>query len=132
MSAFSETAPIIVVDDGGELDRPYWIREEYLPTDKHGKPIPVFTRKEVAKCFFGWRSIWLKRRMAMASGPDGLLLDGEVYHLRRSRKGDPAFTLADIERVAHALAQAGLMTGQHLQRTVAIVRACAIQYEVPL
>jgi hypothetical protein len=130
----ANVTPIVVVDGGGDIARPYWIRYESLPTTAQGDHFPVFSRAEVAKCFFGWKSFWLRNRMNDLSDEHGRLpLDGGLMDpLPLDGHGSPVFNLADIERVAHALAQAGSISGIHLQRTVAIVRAVAYQYGVPL
>lgn len=134
MTRVANVTPIVVVDGGGDIARPYWIRYDYLPVTASGEVFPTFSRAEVAKCFFGWKSLSLRRRMTDLADERGRLpLDGgRMEPLRLDGHGSPVFNLADVERVAHSLAQAGAISGIHLQRTVSIVRAVAYQYGVPL
>jgi hypothetical protein len=134
VSPNAPVTPIVVVDGGGDIARPYWVRYESMPVDGKGQVYPIFSRTETAKCFFGWKSFWLKHRLNELTDEQGLIpLDGGTMGpLALDGHGSPVFSLADVERVAHALAQAGMISGIHLQRTVAIVRSVAYQYGVPL
>lgn len=126
------STPIIVVAEEKELDRHYWIREEFLPLDKNKNFRPTFRQGEVAKFFFGRRIDWLRKKIKEAEQDGVLMLDGQPFNIRRSKGGQRVFSLAEVEYLAHALAQANAISGPFLQRTVMAVRQCAILYGVKM
>lgn len=121
--------------------------------DKDGRLSPHFSVLEVAKVFFGCGPDWFRWRMRpddhKVKGPDGkylrnpdgtfvmekgdypegyFVLDGEKIEPKRTEAGARYFTLADVERMAHALAQGGQIDGAQLTNTVMMVKACAKIY----
>lgn len=121
-------------------DRRFWLDDDMFFTDKRGLPIPRFSVQEVSKCFFGKGPDWLRwRSRADTKGkhPEGFfVLDGEplpVKRLPNKGKNDTTaryYTLADVERMAHALAQHGAIDGGELANIVLMVKTCARIYGV--
>src|SRR5262245_46041500 len=125
-------------------DRDFWLYDEMFRKDeKTGMPIPSFPVKVVAQVFFGQNSDWLRWRMrpdapskkdGTQKYPEGyFVLDGEPLEFkRRPGVADETtaryFTLADIERMAHALGQQGLIDGGKLAHIILMVRTCARLY----
>lgn len=114
----------------------YWLNDEMFGTDETtGLLSPGFSVQEVANCFFGVKPDWLRWRMrwdraAEAKGNQPLIaLDGKPLEFKRRNPEDPKsgryYTLADIERLAHALARAGYISGTDLAHVVLMVRTCA-------
>lgn len=134
--------PIVLSSDdltpsGG---RTYFLDDKDFKIDaRSGMHVPNFAVQEVAKCFFGREADWLRWRMrpdkARVDGkqtyPNGcFVLNGKPMKFKRKPSehgGETAryFTLADIERMAHALAQQGIIDGTRLSLIVIQVRACA-------
>lgn len=80
---------------------------------------PTFTMGEVAKLFFGRSTSWLRVKER-----DGeFVLDGVEIVPSRSETNWRKFVLADIERLAHALASSGAITPHHLMQTLRILKA---------
>lgn len=104
---------------------------------------PRFKVKEVAEIFFGKSDDWLRWRMRpndkrvkdkvtgkttviKGDHPDGFfILDGVPLEFKRTGPGARYFTLSDIERMAHALAQGGHIDGQRLTLVLRMVVTCA-------
>ncbi len=121
----------------------FWLDDDMFPLDKDGLPSPSFKPKETAEAFFGKSVDWLRWRMRsndkkVTSKESGLttlvkgdhplgffLLDGEPMEFKRTDPGARYFTLADIERMAVALAQEGSIDGQRLSLTTRMVVTCA-------
>jgi hypothetical protein len=97
-----------------------------------GLPHPNFSVQEAAKTFFGRSSDWLRWRYREGRDlPDGyFVLDGVILEPKRNPKGQRYYTLADIERMAHALVQNGAIDGQVLANILEIVLQVARLYEV--
>jgi hypothetical protein len=76
---------------------------------KKGEPSPWFSTHTVATVFIGRSAAWLRVRMRQSEQfPDSeLVLDGEPLAIHRSQTGDRQFSLADIEKTAHALRENG-------------------------
>lgn len=113
--------------------------------DKDGLLTPHFSVQEVAKFFFGNGPDWLRWRMrpddkrikhedgtvevVHGKYPEGyFVLDGEVMEFKRTSAGARYFTLADIERMAHALAQGDHIDGAQLTNITVLVKTCAKVY----
>jgi hypothetical protein len=115
--------------------------------------VPRFSVSEASKFFFGNGPDWLRWRMRpddhKTRGPDGkflrnddgsfvmvpgnfpegfFVLDGIPIQPKRSEAGARYFTLADIERMATALAQNGFMDGTQLTNVMVLVKTCARIY----
>lgn len=131
----------------------FFLDDSMFPVDDEGMYYPRFSVQEASKTFFGQGPDWLRwrmrpekpsRRTGDSKHPDGFfLLDGKPLEFKRlavpptSKKyGDPNavtaryYTLADIERMAHALAQQGIIDGLRLANIMVIVRCCARLYGV--
>jgi hypothetical protein len=116
--------------------------------DKNGLPTPHFSVQEVSKVFFGNGPDWLRWRMrpddkriknketgvvTIKKGkyPEGyLILDGQKIEPKRTDAGARYFTLADVERMAHALAQGGHIDGAQLTNVIVLVKTVAKTYGV--
>ncbi len=137
----------LVVADPELLSLPegqrFWLDDSMFPLDKHGVPAPAFKSKEVAEIFFGKSVDWLRWRMRSndkrvkdketkkvtvikGDHPDGFfLLDGKPLEFKRTDPGARYYTLADIEKMACALAQEGSIDGQRYSLVVKMVVTCA-------
>lgn len=123
--------------------------------DKEGRIYPHFSVLEVSKVFFGNGPDWFRWRMRpddkKVKGPDGkylrnedgtfvmkkgdfpdgyFVLDGVPIQPKRTEAGARYFTLPDIERMAHALAQGEQIDGAQLMNTLMMVKTCAKMYGV--
>jgi hypothetical protein len=91
---------------------------------------PVFNVTQAGKVFFGRSGHWIRWREREGD----LRLDGEQVGVgRRSGKdgrpdGYRAYSLTDIEQMAHALAQNGAIDGTQLLHTLRVVQAMARIY----
>lgn len=125
----------------------FWLDDDMFDLDKEGMHVPRFSVQEVAKSFFGQSADWLRWRMRpsrprsdeVSSHPEGyFLLDGKPMDFKRlkvnpnsKKAGDPNastaryYTLADIERMAHALGQQGVFSGQEVAHVVLMTLCCA-------
>ncbi len=124
-------------------NRRFWLYDEDFLVDDRGLHKPRFTVQEVSKVFFGKGPDWLRwrsRANADPRHPDGyFVLDGKPLEIKRmpareGRQNEPItaryYTLADIERMAHALAQQGAIDGGQLGNIVLMVKACARIYGI--
>lgn len=128
----------------------FWTSDEMFPIDKDGLESPHFSVQEVSKFFFGKGADWLRWRMrpddkkvkgedgTYLRNPDGsfviekgdypdgyFILDGSPMDFKRTTAGARYFTLADIERMAHALAQGGHIDGAQLANIILLVKICS-------
>lgn len=85
---------------------------------------PRYSVGELAKVFFGRSSHWIRWNERKGR----LVLDGERVGADRSASGARTYNLADIERMAHALAQNGGIDGMQLLNALRIVQAQARIY----
>lgn len=143
--------PLVIADPEQENapESGFWTTPDMYYTDPSGVPIPSFSVQEAAKCFFGRTPVWLRWRMRSNNTVDPVtgeviegdhphgyfVLDGEVIEPKRlcdysdtSNSNARVFTLHDIERMAHALAQDGTIDGTTLSIMVNIVRNVARIY----
>lgn len=154
---FQEPEPLVLA--APELLMPegkrFWLDDEMFPLDKKGLPSPHFSVQEVAKFFFGNGPDWMRWRMRpddkKVKGPDGkylrnpdgsfviekgeypegyFVLDGKKIEPKRTEAGARYFTLADVERMAHALAQGGHIDGAQLTNIVVLVKTVAKVYGI--
>jgi hypothetical protein len=147
---FRQPEPLVIASP--ELLAPprgerFWTYDSMFKPDKNGRLYPHFSVQEVAKFFFGNGPDWLRWRMrpddkkikdeqgnvTIIKGkyPDGyFILDGKPMEHKRTEAGARYFTLADIERMAHALAQGGHIDGAQLSNIVVLVKTCAKVYGV--
>lgn len=145
-TGIEQSEPLVVADP--ELmvpeGRRFWLDDDMFDkADRNGNPIPSFKVKEVSTMFFGKSPDWLRWRMrpndkrtkdkvtgevtvTKGDHPDGFfILDGEPLVFKRTGPGARYFTLADIERMAHALAQDGAIDGRTLTLVTRMVVTCA-------
>jgi hypothetical protein len=90
--------------------RRFWITDAMMTTTgKRGEPRPWFSTHTVATVFIGRSAAWLRVRMRSTEEfrDSELVLDGVPLDIHRSATGDRQFSLADIERTAHALRESG-------------------------
>lgn len=98
--------------------------DKRLPTDKfilEGLDVsrqPLFTISEVAKFFFGRTTHWLRWR-------EPFMLDGKEVGTRRTETHARVYALDDVEKMAHALAEAGDLTGDRFEGCLLAVEAVA-------
>lgn len=129
--------PVIIADpehfeDKGFIAKDEWFQEKHIPqvdgTTKVVLPTPNFTVAEVSKVFFAEDPDWLRWRIKKTEqNPHGFfILDGEPLPERRvqngSKYGFRYYTLADIEKMAHALAQNGAISGARLTHIIGIIK----------
>jgi len=123
----------------------FWFFDEQFPKDhkdlyekddKKGRPIPNYSPGEVAKFFFGKTAQWLRWRYESDAGiskvtgeklpgrhPNGFfVLDGIPLQPKVSPQGQRYYTIADIERMAHALAQNGVINGVELSEIIQMLQ----------
>lgn len=130
--------PLVVASGKDRIERefftdPDWFQETLVPQPdgsyKKVLPNPTYTVQEAAKFFFGKGADWLRwRTKHTPDNPQGFfVLDGEPLPDRRTDAGFRYYTLADIERMAHALAQNGGIDGGTLQAIIDQVKtSCRI------
>jgi hypothetical protein len=131
----------VYVSPGAPAGRRFMFDDEDFPLDKEGLPEPHFSVQECAKAFFGRSSDWLRwryrpdkpRKNQTSQFPDGyFILDGEPLEPKTSAKGARYYTLADIERMAHALVQTGVLDGDGFTNVLAIVKANAALHGIEI
>lgn len=119
--------------------RSFLLDDAMFEVDKDGMPVPHFSVQETAKAFFGRSSDWLRwryradkpRKGSTSVFPQGyFVLDGEPIDAKFSDKGARYYTLADIERMAYALAQNGVLDHEALDNVLSIVKANAMLHNV--
>lgn len=130
--------PLVIADP--ELlpsGRRFWTDDSMFELDKDGRPKPSFAVQEVAKVFFGRGPDWLRWRYRRVERdgevilPYGyFVLDGVPLETKKTPAGARYYSLADIERMAHALAQTGGIDGAQLANTVLLVKTIARIYGV--
>lgn len=112
----------------------FYLWDDMFPMDPKGRPKPFFGAQETAKLFFGKSADWLRWRYHPSN--DGLyphgyfVLNDVILEPKRSTTGQRYYTLADIERMAHALAQNDAIDGKRVTAIVSIVLWVARLYEV--
>lgn len=115
-----------------ETGRTFFLWDDMFQLSNSGLPYPNFAVQETAKCFFGKGPDWLRWRYRAASDyPDGyFVLDNVILLPKRTKKDLRYYTLADIERMAHALAINGAIDGEMLSNILEIVLQVAKLYDV--
>lgn len=142
--------PMVVVDREMLIPQGqrFLLEERMFRTDSKGRPIPSLKVSEVSKIFFGQSDDWLRWRMRSdttfeidpetgkeieveGNWPHGFfVLDGKPLVFRRTPSNARYFSLADVERMAHALAQQGAISGGKMSHVLTMVKACAEMYGV--
>lgn len=112
MGRTKATAPVIQPRQPQRTE--YVITDEGIPEDHlifEGVDVtegPHFTISEVAKFFFGRSPHWIRWRERGGK----FVFDGEQVGTQRTPKGARLYDLADVEKMAHALAE-----GDHIDAT---------------
>lgn len=83
--------------------RRFWLDESQFNIDSVGMPVPFFSFGEAGKAFFGRSKSWLHDMTHVH--PDYFYLDGAPFEFRYSASGIRYLSLAEVERLAHALYQ---------------------------
>jgi len=114
--------PMVVLTDD-DLD-PHHLLMEGLSPEEYAKP--SFSVNEMAKVFFARTGYWVRWR----EGRGQFLLDGVPIANKRTQAngdypGQRRYNLADVELIAHALAQRGAITRKQLRQTLFLVKAIA-------
>lgn len=79
---------------------------------------PVYNISEVGKFFFAKGPVWMRLREKAGA----LTLDGVPLVPKRTEKGHRYYTLPDVEKMAHALAQNGVLSGEQLVTVLTVIR----------
>lgn len=112
--------------------RSFFLWDDMFPLSPDNLPYPNFAVQEAAKAFFARGADWLRWRYRSATGyPNGFfVLDGVQLEPKRNKNGIRYYTLADIERMAYALAQNKAIDGRTLATVLEIVLHVARNYGV--
>lgn len=116
--------PDLVTPDG----QPLWTTEEMVDP-RTGKP--TFAMHEVASCFFGRSTQWLRKHLrpvpTKGGEPKRNNISSEYGEIRPRTKenGIHFFLLYDIERLAWAFYENNVIDAAHLAGVVKIVKANA-------
>lgn len=117
-----------VVIPGGDPPpggRRFWVTPDMVRVDKHAVPVPVFGVEATAQMFFARSGSWLRMRMRPhpPEFPHGyFVLDGKPLKIRRTKSDARIFSLADIEPMAWALAQNGVIDSDQLTAIIQLVK----------
>lgn len=109
-------------------NRPYWVMPEVLAAIPN---LPMFSIGVVAQAFFGMHPDTLRYWVWREIKKGGPILDGNRMEIRSNGKYR-IYSIADVERLAHALAQAGYIDGERLGRIILMVKTNAQMFGVPL
>lgn len=99
------------------------LTDSRLPTDRlilediDTSREPIFTVSEVSKMFFARSPHWIRWREKKGE----FVFDGEDVSGGRTEGGARRYTLSDIERMAHALASRGSISGAQLGYALLLV-----------
>lgn len=98
----------------------FYLWDDMFPVDEGGHPNPRFGAQETAKIFFGKGADWLRWRYRPAVyHPDGyFVLGNKILEPKRTESGQRYYTLADVERMAHGLAQNDAIDGSQVVATI--------------
>lgn len=115
-----------------ETSRHFFLWDSMFDRDSEGLPRPQYTVQETSKLFFGKGSDWLRWRYRPANNyPKGyFVLDDVRLVPKRTEKGNRYYTLADIERMAHALADNNAIDGERLSIILQLVLLQAQLHQV--
>jgi hypothetical protein len=117
-----------------KLGASFFLWDNMFPTSGSGLPRPIYTVQETAKLFFGKSPDWLRWRYRPAKSsqyPNGyFVLNGVQLEPKRTEKDNRYYTLADIERMAHALVENHAIDPEHLWVVLQLVLLQARLYHV--
>jgi hypothetical protein len=119
----------------------FLLYDEMFPVGQSGRPEPNFSVQEVAKTFFGRKADWLRWRYKSdqnprkpelpAKHPHGFfVLDGKPLEPKTTEAGARYYTLADIERMGHALCQNDAIDADTLTYVVDVAVAVALLHGI--
>lgn len=113
-------------------DRDFFMWDNMFDQNEYGQPLPAYTVQETAKLFFGKGPDWLRWRYRPANNfPQGyFVLDDVVLEPKRTATGNRYYTLADIERMAHALVENGAIDGAKFSIVLQLVLLQAVMHRV--
>lgn len=139
-----EPQPLITVHEEHYFDRgeflcdPAWFVET-TTIDARGRekkilPKPSYTVAEASKMFFGKTPDWMRWLSKKTDKhPDGFfILDGEPIEEHRTEHNFRYYTLADIEKMAHALAFNGVIDGAKCATIISLVKHSLRLYGYPV
>jgi hypothetical protein len=108
----------------------FYLWDDMFAVDDKGRPVPSFGAQETSKIFFGRGPDWLRWRYHPTENyPNGyFVLDNVILEPKRSDSGQRFYTLADIERMAHALAENDAIDGARLMSVISIALHVARLY----
>jgi hypothetical protein len=86
---------------------------------------PTFSISEMARFFFGRTPHWIR----WLESKEPLALDGIPIKEMRTASGARQYDLATIEKMAHAYAANGRISGAQLRRALVMIRVQAEMYE---
>lgn len=135
LDAFDATVAAIRNDYGVEdiydptFDREFFLWDDMFSYDANNLPHPHFSVQETAKAFFTRSPWWLRWRYRDDSRP-AFVLNGVSLVPKRTPTGNRYYTLADIERMAHAMADAEMINGERLVQILTLVLTQAAMYGV--
>lgn len=87
---------------------------------------PTFSPHEVARCFFGRSTSWLRKHMQARHNMSAEF--GKVEPLRRDNDYQ-AWRLYDIERLAYAFHEHGVIRARHLGQVINLVKIQAQMHD---
>lgn len=121
-------AGTFVVDVAPPDGRRFWLTDEMLPRGRNGKLKTAYRISEMTKFFFGRSPDWMRW---LDGRPEGVFkIDGAELIIKRTEAGSRYFTLADVERLAHALLEHGRIDGQQFISTISLVKWVAFSYGI--
>lgn len=114
--------------------RRFWVTEEMITRGKKDEPKPWYSTHTVATVFIGRSAAWLRVKMRQSDEfpHSQLILDGVALDIHRSPTGDRQFSLADIERTAHALHEGGAIDDKRFACMIMMVVWSARQNGLPV
>jgi hypothetical protein len=126
------TPSAVVSDDLNPPDRPFWVYDDMCPRDKNGLIVPRYSVQEAAKFFFARKPDWLRwRGRPTPTHPEGFFVHETVrLEQKRTDAGARSHSLADVERMAHALARNDALDGVTLTKVIMLIKWQARLYGV--
>lgn len=111
----------------------FYLWDDMFPLGDNGRPKPSFGAQEAAKIFFGKGPDWLRWRYQSAppNHPDGyFVLGNKILEPKRTESNQRYYTLADIERMAHALAQNDAIDGVQVVTAISLALLISRNYGI--
>lgn len=113
-------------------DRDFFMWDSMFPQNEEGHPLPTYTVQEASKLFFGMGPDWLRWRYRPGRAfPKGyFVLNGVILEPKRTETGNRYYTLADIERMAHALVENHAIDGAKFAIILQLILLEAVLHRV--